>query len=178
MDVSALQFSASRRRFSVSCLLARAYALPLLLSLPFFFNACIANLPLALHEADSVHTFGPCHDGGWGYMSLASAMLAAFTALSRVALAPVINRARQTASTNRNLLNSATSIATPSFRWVTVGEALALLTYVLVMVTMVGQGTNFKLQAHLDDTMVCEDDPSSRCKIGTDTVTVSTSVVV
>ncbi|CAM9603137.1 unnamed protein product [Hapterophycus canaliculatus] len=38
--------------------------------------------------------------------------------------------------------------------WVTVGEALALLTYTIVMITMVWQGVNFKLQAHLGDTMV------------------------
>ncbi|CAM9835212.1 unnamed protein product [Scytosiphon promiscuus] len=62
--------------------------------------------------------------------------------------------------------------------WVTLGEALALGTYIFVMITMVWQGVIFKLQAHLDDTMVCEDDPSSRCKIGTDSLAISSSVIV
>lgn len=68
--------------------------------------------------------------------------------------------------------------ATCTDRWVTVGEAIALLTYTLVMITMVWQGVMFKLQAHLDDTMVCEDDPSSRCKIGSDKLAMSSSIIV
>ncbi len=62
-------------------------------------------------------------------------------------------------------------------RWVSVGEALAFLAYVLIMTTMVWQGTNYKLQAHLDSTMPCDADPSSRCEKGTNHV-ASTSIVV
>eukprot|EP00752_Nemacystus_decipiens_P001741 g1684.t1 len=64
------------------------------------------------------------------------------------------------------------------YPWITVGEALALLTYVLVLVTMVWQGTDFKLQAHLDSTMPCAEDPSLRCEDGSDNVATSSSLVI
>ena len=63
-------------------------------------------------------------------------------------------------------------------RWITVGEALALLTYAVVLITMVWQGTNFKLQAHLDSTMPCAEDPSFRCELGSDHVATSTSLIM
>lgn len=63
-------------------------------------------------------------------------------------------------------------------RWITVGEVLALLAYALVLITMVWQGTRFKLQAHLDATMPCADDPSFRCEQGSDTVATSSSLIM
>lgn len=53
-------------------------------------------------------------------------------------------------------------------RWVTVGEALALGLYLLLMLSMVYQGVGFKMEAYYGDTMVCTGDPSARCYEGTE----------
>lgn len=63
-------------------------------------------------------------------------------------------------------------------RWITIGEAVALLAHVLVLITMVWQGTHFKLQAHLDATMPCTEDPTVRCEQGSDHPATPTSMIM
>lgn len=55
------------------------------------------------------------------------------------------------------------------------GEVAAYCTYVLVLLTMVWQGVQYKMAAYYDDTIVCADDPSARCYEGTGKFATSSS---
>lgn len=63
-------------------------------------------------------------------------------------------------------------------RWVTIGEALALVVYVLLMVSMVYQGVGFKMAAYYGETMICIRDSSARCYEGSEERATASSVTM
>lgn len=63
-------------------------------------------------------------------------------------------------------------------RWFTVGEACALALYAFVLLLMVWQGVDYKMAAYYGDTVVCDNDPLTRCYEGGEKPALSASATM